>query len=393
MMDRTFIKTALVTGATGKIGRLLTKELLRQNFRVRLFLRDRTVNFQSIFSCSIEPSSTIVQPNPNIEIFFGEITDYHSVVAAVSGVDYIFHLAALLHINNPHPSMYGKYYDVNVIGTKNIVDAASKAGVKRVVIFSTISVYGTNIPNYLHSNKEIFSDIQTFSEVSPVNPLTIYAKTKLLAEQYCSSNVTVLRIASVYGTHMAGNYLRLIQAVRRGFFSIPVNNKGLSVYRTLIHEKDVVSGAILAATHPEAAGRTYNLTDGEIHSLEDIVKAIADALSVKVFIFNSPERVIRSVANLLDILNKKIIQPYTDQAYNNKSVYIYRIINKINNSIEKALYSFDKLTENIAIDGYKIQRELGFQPKYNLQSGWSDALVKQRGAISGKSVNVRNLNP
>ncbi|MBF0241432.1 MAG: NAD-dependent epimerase/dehydratase family protein [Desulfamplus sp.] len=322
------MKTALVTGATGKIGRLLVPELLRQNFRVRLFLRKK---------------STI--SSPNLDIFYGDITDYQSVAAAVSGVDYIFHLAALLHISNPKASMYGKFYAVNVVGTKNIVDAAICAGVKRVILFSTISVYGVTPSNsYEYVNK-------VFSESSPANPLTIYAKTKLLAEQYQASCVTVLRLASVYGTQVTGNYLRLIEAVKRGFFIIPVDKNGSSVNRTLIHENDVVAGAIYVATHPQAAGKIYNLTDGYVHSLEDIIRAIANGLPLDIKILKISKEPLKII---VDFLQK------------------YR-----GNNIEKIAFYIDKLMENIAVDGQKIQKELGFKPKYNLQNGWYHALSKK----------------
>ncbi|MBF0228840.1 MAG: NAD-dependent epimerase/dehydratase family protein [Desulfamplus sp.] len=355
------MKIALVTGGTGKIGQVLVPELLKQKFRVRLFLRDKTTNLDSIISSlftsstpiSLSTQTTISQMlHQNIEIFFGDITDYKSVSNAVLGVDYIFHLAAILHINNPHPSMYGQYYDVNVIGTKNIVDAALIAGVQRVILFSTISVYGVNSkdcsdsPSFLDSNKQIFY------ESSPVNPLTIYAKTKLLAEQYSYPCVTILRLASVYGSGVTGNYLRLIMAVRKGFFCIPVNSKGCSVNRTLIHEKDVVTGAILAATHPEAAGKIYNLTDGAIHSLEDIVRAVANAISVDVKIFKIPEKPLKIFSN--------IVCKYKHE------------------NIEKVASIINKLMENIAVDGKKIQVELGFQPKYNLKNGWYEVLEEDR---------------
>ncbi len=372
-------KRALVTGATGKIGPLLVAELLRQNFKVRVLLRRESAytSDSSLFinnRNSLALSVSAFKSSFDVETAWGDITDYNAVLAAASDADYIFHLAALLHINNPSASMYGKYYDINVIGTKNIVDAALKSGVGRVVIFSTISVYGAGSfygkisPEHLYSEQKSQSDRDIFSykpiclnkdiffESSPINPLTIYAKTKALAEQYISDSVTVLRIASVYGTRVTGNYLRLVQAVQRGVFAIPVNDKGLSVYRTLIHEDDVAAGAILAAEHPLAGGRIYNLTDGEIHSLEDIINAIADAVCVNVKILKIHEKHIKNLINF--------IRKYNLDAYPNI----------LSTNIKKALFAVDKLMENSAVDGQKIQSELGFKPKYNLKSGWQNAL-------------------
>ncbi len=369
--------SALVTGATGKIGQILVLELIKQNFKVRVLLRKGSISL-SDSSISVRSSSTNYcnadQNCPHsllssdVEIAWGDITDYQTVLTAASGVDYIFHLAALLHINNPSTSLYRKYYDINVIGTKNVVDASLEVGVKRVVFFSTIAVYGPNSIDYLHLDKAVYpysqivSNQDIFSESSPVNPLTIYSKTKALAEKYQSPSVTILRLASVYGSRVTGNYLRLIEAVKRGFFVIPVNEKGVSVYRTLIHENDAVAGAILAATHPAAAGKIYNLTDGDIHSLEDIVKAIADALCVKLKILKIDGNPIRKVAAL---------------------IRRYHTIDdsRLNLSIEKVLSVVDKLMENVVVDGHKIQLELGFKPQYSLQTGWNSSLAAKKNCL------------
>jgi len=337
------MKRALVTGATGKIGPLLVAELLRQQFRVRLFLRDRS-------AASAFP--------PDVELFYGDITDYPAVLAAVSGSDAVFHLAALLHINNPSPSLYYRYHQINVTGTSNVVDASFVAGVERVVLFSTISVYGEGSP------------CQIFSERSPVNPMTIYAETKRLAEKIAQersmdssapTRVTILRLAAVYGTRVAGNYLRLVQAVRRGFVCIPVQAPDSSAaVRTLIHENDVVSGAILAATHPAAAGKIYNLTDGALHRLDEIINAVADALRVEVSILRVPEKPLKRLSDFIHSHHHIISK--------------HEIMQPLGHNIEKAACMIDKLMENSAVDGQKIERELGFKPKYNLKMGWDHAL-------------------
>ena len=80
------------------------------------------------------------------------------------------HMAALLHIVNPPPELREKYERVNIGGTAMVVEAAIKAGVKRVVLFSTIAVYGP-------------SEGRVLNEMSPTHPDTFYAQTKCTAEQ------------------------------------------------------------------------------------------------------------------------------------------------------------------------------------------------------------------
>ena len=74
----------------------------------------------------------------NAEILTGDVNDQVAVQSAMQGVDAVVHVAALLHIVNPPPELREKYERVNIGGTATVVEAAIKAGVKRVVLFSTI---------------------------------------------------------------------------------------------------------------------------------------------------------------------------------------------------------------------------------------------------------------
>ena len=117
-------------------------------------------------------------------------------------------MAALLHIVNPPPELREKYECVNIGGTATVVEAAIKAGVKRVVLFSTIAVYGP-------------SDGCVLNEMSPTHPDTFYAQTKCAAEQIVLNARgvdgqplgTVLRLGAVYGSRIKGNYERLTRAL------------------------------------------------------------------------------------------------------------------------------------------------------------------------------------
>ena len=106
----------------------------------------------------------------SVEVLIGDVTDQVAVQSAMQGLDAVVHMAALLHIVNPPPELREKYERVNIGGTATVVEAAIKAGVKRVVLFSTIAVYGP-------------SDGRVLNEMSPTHPDTFYAETKCAAEQ------------------------------------------------------------------------------------------------------------------------------------------------------------------------------------------------------------------
>ena len=268
------------------------------------------------------------------------------VRAAADGVDAVVHMAALLHIVNPPPEMREKYVRVNVGGTEAVVDAAIKAGLQRVVLFSTIAVYGA-------------SGGRVLDEMSPTNPDTFYGQTKLNAEQVVlkarradgAQLGTVLRFGAIYGSRIKGNYERLTNALSRNRF-IPVGN-GLN-RRTLIYDKDVGRAVVQVVSHPVAAGRLYNVTDGGFYSMNEIIEAICLALGRKPPLFSLPAGPMRMVAGLIEkgagVLGRKA--PITRE-------------------------TVDKFTEDIAVDGSLFQKEIGFVPQFDLKAGWRDAVGKK----------------
>jgi UDP-glucose 4-epimerase len=277
----------------------------------------------------------------------GDVTDAKSVRTAVQGVDAVIHMAALLHIVNPPLEMREKYERVNVGGTTTIVEAAIKAGVKRIVLFSTIAVYGPSAGRVLN-------------EMSPTHPDTFYAQTKRAAEQIVLNARgadgqplgTVLRLGAVYGSRIKGNYRRLLQTLARGRF-IAVGDG--SNRRTLVYDKDVARAAVVAVSHDAAAGRVFNVTDGGFHTLNDIIKSICSALGRKPPWFSLPVGPMRALVGLVEKGCRSIgLKP----------------------PVTKAI--IDKYTEDIAVDGSLIQKELGFMPQYDLKTGWEETIREMR---------------
>jgi UDP-glucose 4-epimerase len=321
-------KFVLVTGATGAVGPRVVHALDQAGFRIRSF--------------SVDTPAAGMFPQ-SVEVLIGNVTDQVAVQSAMQGVDAVIHMAALLHIVNPPPEMREKYERVNVGGTARVVEAAIKAGVKRVVLFSTIAVYGP-------------SDGCVLNEVSPTHPDTFYAQTKRAAEQIVlnAKDVdgqplgTVLRLGAVYGSRIKGNYERLTHALARNRF-IPIGS-GLN-RRTLVYDKDVGRAAVLAVSHPAAAGRVFNVTDGGFHTLNEIIGSICSALGRKPPRLSLPVGPTRTLIGLIEKGSHAIgLKP----------------------PITRAM--IDKYTEDIAVDGSLIQKELGFIPQYDLKTGWEETI-------------------
>lgn len=327
---------ALVTGATGSLGPTLVAALVEHGWHVRALVR------------SAPPPELLP---PDVELVQGDITLPADVATAVSGCDLVFHLAARLHINNPSPEMQANYERVNVDGTRHLVSAARKAGVRRLVHFSTISVYGPSAPGTVHD------------EDTPPAPRTLYARTKQAAEEIALEArsaaggplAVILRLAAVYGPHMKGNYVSLLRAIQRGLF-VPVGS-GCN-RRTLVFETDVARAALLVAETPQAAGRIYNVSDGRIHTLQDILSSLYAAAGKTMPRWHLPAAALRGALSLA-------AAPFA----------------LLGRRAPVAPYLIDKLTEDVAVRAERIQHELGFTPQVDLDRGWETTASAMAGNL------------
>ena len=327
-------QTILVTGATGAVGPSVVNALHQAGCRIRAF--------------SVDAPKEGMFPR-NVEVLLGDVTDKVAVQSAMQGMDGVIHLAAILHTVNPLPEMRKKYESVNIGGTSMVIEAAIKARVKGVVFFSTIEVYGP-------------SDGCVFNEMSQTHPVTLYAQTKLAAEQIVLNARrtegqplgTVLRLGTVYGPRIKGNYERLIHSLASNRF-IPIGN-GLN-RRTLVYDKDVGRAAALAASHPAAAGLLFNVTDGGVHTMNEIIESICDALDRKTPRISLPLGVSYQIANLIE-----------------------KIARATGFNLPAVRSMIDKYTEDIAVDGSLFQKEIGFVPQYNLKTGWADTIREMRAS-------------
>lgn len=324
----------LVTGASGAIGPRVVHALGQKGYQIRTF--------------SVDVSASSMFP-PHVEIIIGDVTDQVAVQSAMQDMDAVVHMAGFLHIDAPPPDLQEKYERINVGGTSTVVAEAIRAGVKRVVFFSTIAVYGP-------SNGRILTE-----DAIP-HPDTFYARTKLAAERIVfeakNSDGTqigsVLRLGAVYGSRIKGNYERLVHSLAKGRF-IPVGNG--SNRRTLVYDKDVARAAVLALEHPNATGKIFNVSDGRYHTLDKIVRTICQALGRKTPRLSLPLSPVKFGVWIVGGMARLVGQ----QA-----------------PIQRAM--LDKYTEDVAVDSRFIQRELGFTPQYDLERGWEETIREMRNA-------------
>ena len=282
---------------------------------------------------------------PAVHHTAADITDQAALASAMEGTDVVVHLAALLHAFRS-PQYEAEYRRINVEGTRAVIAAARSRGVKRLVFASTIAVYGSARSGIL-------------DEASVTAPDTPYSRSKDEAEKElgrCAQRgsppeVVVLRLAAVYGPGIKGNYDRLVRAIARRRF-VPVG-AGTN-RRTLVYEDDAARAMVVAASHPAARGRTFNVVGG-VHPVAEIASAIAAAQGRRPPPLSVPLAAARVAVSAIESLCAGV--GYTSPVTRG---------------------TLDKYTEDMAVRGDRIRDELGFTPQVGLLDGWRQTIAGMR---------------
>jgi nucleoside-diphosphate-sugar epimerase len=242
----------VITGGTGFIGSRLALACHRQGHAVRVL---------GLANNSWEADTRRLLENEGIEAADGAVTDRQRMFELLEGADIVFHLAAAQHEANVPDQ---RFWDVNVIGTRNVLDAAVAAGAKRFVHGSTIGVYGSATDCAL-------------SEGSPLRPDNIYGVTKLEGEELALSfkdrlPVTVVRISETYGPGDR-RLLKLFKSAKRK--AVLLLGDGKNVHHP-IYIQDLIDGLLLAAACETAIGKVFVLAGKEPVSTKTMMEVIAE---------------------------------------------------------------------------------------------------------------------
>jgi dihydroflavonol-4-reductase len=305
----------LVTGATGHIGNVLVKELLRKGEKVRVL---------------VLPDEDLTPLNGlEVEIFQGNVLDTDSIASALKGIDYVFHLAGIISIM---PGKDQLVHDVNVNGTTNMVKAARAAGVKRFVYTSSI-----------HAFKRVQHGI-VIDEHIPIDPdstIAAYDRSKaeatlaVLAESKMGLPAVIVCPTGVLGPYdYKGSELGiLIQdwMVHRVNFLIEGKYDFVDV-------RDVVQGMI-SARDRGTIGQIYILS-GESIRVIDIWRMVKELVDFKSTFIQIPTK--------LAMFTAKISQVYYNLSHSKPRF---------------TTYSIETLHSNSTITNNKARAALGYSPR------------------------------
>jgi nucleoside-diphosphate-sugar epimerase len=245
----------LVTGGTGFIGSHLAEEGRRRGAEVVVLgLTDRPE----------EKANVETLTRQGVEILSGSITDADLCGQAVRGATHVFHLAVAMREGGRSEEFF---QSVNLEGTRRLLEAAARGGVRRFVYCSTIGIYGHRAPGITR-------------EDSPLAPGNIYEQTKVAAEklvrQFGESGrlpYAILRPADVYGPRDQ-RLLKLFRGVSRGRF--PLFGKG-SGRRHMVYVDDVVSAFFRACERDQALGQAMIVAGPRPCTLRELIESVQRA--------------------------------------------------------------------------------------------------------------------
>lgn len=299
----------LITGATGFVGLALCQLLEQSEHTVYGVVR----RSDAVLPASVKP------------IVVSSIADLYTH-PILSEIDVVIHLAARVHqMKDTSADPLSEFRSINTEATKNLAIASQSAGVKRFVYLSSIKVNGDG-------------QSEPYTEQSEPRPTDPYGISKWEAECALKNiaaetglEVVILRPPLVYGAGVRANFLSLIKLVQKG---IPLPLGAVNNQRSLVYVGNLVDAIAQCATHPNAVGQTFLISDNTDLSTAELVKNLAKSL-------NKPIRLVKISPVLLTILAQIFGKTAT----------------------------VDRLFGSLTIDSSKIRQTLDWQPPFTLVQG------------------------
>ncbi len=319
-------KKILITGAGGFIGSHLVDVLIEKKLKSQLLL----------MLLPDEPMDNLLH-HPDLEIVRGDIRDANFINKIMKNVGLVYHLAARIDFDG---KTYAEYEDVNVTGTRNLVDAAIREKVQKFIFYSSIGVHG--LPAGI-------GNIENWDELHPPTYTNFYGQSKWEAEEYIRDAhaksglaYTIIRPASVYGPREKGPTLALYRAIKNGHFAIIGTGKNKMHY---VYVRDLVEATYLAGTSPNISGE-YIIAGAEPTTFTDVVKHVALSCNAKIPTRSIPlfiANILAYVAQCIMSVTGMTLPIFPSRVRTMTTSYFYNIS--------------------------KAKKELGYQPKVTFAKG------------------------
>lgn len=273
-------RNVLVTGADGFIGSHLVEKLLEEGANVKAL-----AFYNSFNSLGLLEDLKNINPSHNFKVVLGDIRDPHFCISLVKNQEIIFHLAALISIPYSYTAP-ASYFQTNVLGTVNLLEAARLEKIKRFVHISTSEVYGT----------ALYTPID---EKHPLQPQSPYSASKIGADNAALSfyntfglPVSIARPFNNFGARQSAR--GVIPTIISQLLSDKtkcVSLGSLKPIRDYTYVKDTAEGLIQIVKSEKTVGKILNIGTGDGHSIREIYKIISEISGKNKKIILDPKRI------------------------------------------------------------------------------------------------------
>ncbi|CAN5249995.1 NAD-dependent epimerase/dehydratase family protein [soil metagenome] len=297
-------KKVLITGGAGFVGSHLADELLEHGYSVRAL---DNLSPQVHGADAGRPAYL----EDEVELMIGDVRDAGAIKRALEGVDAVYHFAATVGVGQ---SMYqiAEYTSVNGEGTAILLEALARNPVERLVVASSMSIYGEGLYVTRHGERvegqersleqlrahewevrgpdgEPLKPIQTPETKCPAVP-SVYAISKYQQERLCMTvgraygmETVGLRFFNIYGTRQAlsNPYTGVLAIFASRFLNNkpPLINEDGAQQRDFVSVRDIAQGCRLALEVPDAADRVFNIGSGQHYTIRQIAEQMAEVLN------------------------------------------------------------------------------------------------------------------
>jgi nucleoside-diphosphate-sugar epimerase len=342
--------TVVITGGTGFIGKNLVASLVSRGYKVRCLVRNT--------------SRVDTLSNSGVELYYGDLSDIKALKEATSGGDVVYHLAAMVS----DWGSKGEFYEVNVEGTRNLLEVSAENGIKRFVYVSTASVLW----------KYNFWKIQELYDVDESHPYPnsfkdLYNETKAEAEKLVIKyfnetglETVILRSSAVWGPGDSVILPRIARAAKKGIL-IFIGKGDKWVSPTYV--ENLVEALILAGEKENVAGNIYFINDGirldHRYFISLLLKRVGIDWSPGISI---PYSLAYGLASMIEL-------GYRIAGYKKPPILTKFAVATLSGS---RTYSIEK-----------SKRELGYQPRVKLEEGlrrleeWAKRIDMVEGLLDG----------
>ena len=339
------INQILVTGATGWLGKSLVQALVHglPDYEA-LADNESDIPIRCLVMAGQDPSA-IEGISSRVEVVEGDLMSAEDCAIFCRSADdaTLFHTAGIIH-----PTVVSQFYDVNLHGTMNVIDAAIAAGVRRVVVISSNSPCGCNPhPDHL------------FDEQSRYNPYMNYGRSKMLMEieinrriQEGNLDAVILRPPWFYGPNQPQRQTLFFRMIRDG--KVPIVGGGENL-RSMAYVDNICQAMLLAAGKADAAGETFWIADERPYSMNEIIDTVERLMEQEFGQSCAHKR-----TRLPGLASE--IALYADAALQRLGLY------------QQKVHVLSEMNKTIACSIGKAKRVLGYDPVVDLEEGMRRSL-------------------